>query len=172
MSKDQPEGAFVAGWLVGLPLASAAAREKGRLTLFLLAGSGRLFAMAERRANGLHGLACGERPAGFRVGADLGVDRDVLGGVVGMRGAVLDFTVVNMIREVFMGFVIFLTGSCSSSSEPRLRFVDELKIVGSMFSVSTSERGCLLPDRIAPDSQVSTCWYIAMLQETYHSVGS
>lgn len=157
MSKDQPEGALEAGWLVGLPLASAAAREKGRLTLFLLAGSGRLFAMVERRANGLQGLACGERPAGLRVGADLGVDRDALGGVVGMRGAALDFTVVNVIREVFMGLVIFLMGSCSSSSEPRLRFVEELKIVGSMFSVSTSERGCLLPDKIAPDGRVTMC---------------
>lgn len=116
-----------------------------------LTDSGRLLAIVERRENGLQDLGGGERPAGLRLGADLGVDTVGLVGVVGLRGVtVVDFTVVRTMREVLKGLQGSLAGSRSSSSAPRLRLVDCLKVVGSIFSESTSDRGCLFPERMAP----------------------
>lgn len=116
-----------------------------------LTDSGRLLAIVERRENGLQDLGGGERPAGRRLGADLGVDTVGLVGVVGLRGVtVVDLTVVRTMREVLNGLQGSLAGSRSSSSAPRLRLVDCLKVVGSIFSESTSDRGCLFPESMAP----------------------
>lgn len=53
--------------------ASAEASEKGRATDRLVA-SGRALAMVDRRPKALLDFGGGVRPAGLRVGADLGVD--------------------------------------------------------------------------------------------------
>jgi hypothetical protein len=39
-----------------------------------------------------------------------------------------------------------------------LRFVEDLNVAGSMFSASASDRGCLLPAKIAPNYRVSIYW--------------
>lgn len=132
------------------PFDRAVAIENGRLTLFRLVGSGRVpLVIFDLRANGLQMdlRDWGERPAGLRLGADFGVDG---WGVDEMRGAGLVSIVFNANREVLRGLEgavemeVFLLDRSSSSSDPRLRLEERLR-VGSMFSVSMSPRGFLLP---------------------------
>lgn len=111
--------------------------------------------MFDLRANGLQMdlRDRGERPAGLRLGVDFGVDgwrRDEMRGAEGLVSIVF-----NANREVFRGLggavevEVFLLDRSSFSSDPRLRLEERLR-VGSMFSVSMSPRGFLLPVIMAP----------------------
>jgi hypothetical protein len=105
----------------GLDWLRAVAREKGRATA-LFPESGLDLAMADRRPNALHDLG-GVRPAGLRIGADLGVDGIVLKGVekCGTLGRV-----ERAMRDVLRGLGDPL--EISSSSRERLRFADRLRV--------------------------------------------
>lgn len=113
-------------------LARAEASEKGRATPRLLYCSERGLAMSERRVADLLDLGGGERPAGFRMGADLGVVIETFEGGVERTGETL-MRVERAMRDVLTGLDALLS---SSSSEVRLRFVE--KLAGLIFLESAS----------------------------------
>lgn len=97
---------------------------------------------------------------------DFGVDG---WGMDDMRGAEgLVSIVFNANREVLRGLggavevEVFLLDMSSSSSDPRLRLEERLR-VGSMFSVSMSPRGFLLPAMMAPTRVRIDCFYFYFL---------
>lgn len=103
-----------------MDLARTEAREKGRETPRLLYCSERGLAMSERRVADLLDLGGGERPAGLRMGADLGVVIEGIFEGVDRRGEML-MRVERAMRDVLMGLDALLS---SSSSNVRLRFVE------------------------------------------------
>lgn len=150
ISKDHDEGAFLPpGCGLALAFDSAVARENGRRTVFLVAGSKRCFATERRREDGgLLDLSWGDRPAGLRMGllwaeagADLGVDGDALR-VMEAQGVEGWSMEAKAVREDLIGLGDSL--SDSSSSESRFRLVERLRVEGLMFSVSISAIGRLL----------------------------
>lgn len=90
--------------------------------------------MRERRVADLLDFGGGERPAGLRIGADLGVAVEEVFNGVERRGEMLVLRAERAMRDVLMGFEVLLFSS--SSSNVRLRFVERL--AGLMFSVSVS----------------------------------
>lgn len=137
MSKHHEAGVLGTGLGAGwgdLDWARAEAREKGRATPRLLYWSERGLAMRERRVADLLDLGGGERPAGLRIGADLGVAVEEIFKGVEIRGEMLVLRVERAMRDVLMGLVMLLFSS--SSSDVRLRFVERL--AGLIFSVSVS----------------------------------
>lgn len=76
----------------------------------------------------------GERPAGLRMGADLGVERASLDGVE-RRGEKFMSRTESAMREVLRGLGESLEEVVSSSSSRvRLRLPDRLRVLGLMFS--------------------------------------
>lgn len=133
MSKDHEAGVLGAGAGLGVvDWARTEAREKGRATPRLLYWSERGLAMSERRVADLLDLGGGERPAGLRMGADLGVVIEGIFEGVERRGEML-MRVERAMRDVLMGLDALLS---SSSSNVRLRFVEQL--FGLTFSESAS----------------------------------
>lgn len=122
------------------------ARENGRATPPRLLGSGRALVIVDRRVEEM-GLGGGERPAGLRMGADLGVDRESLDGVE-RRGEKFMSRTDRAMREVLRGLEDPLETSSSSSRE-RLRLPERLRVFGSMFS-ALSMKMVLLAERVAP----------------------
>lgn len=112
-----------------LPCPRAVARENGRPTPSLL-DSGRGLAIVDRRPVKALALVGGERPAGFRMGADLGVAGVIFRGVEGP-------VTFRAIREVLKGLTVVLRLS-SSSSKVRLRLLERDWVAGSTFSESSS----------------------------------
>lgn len=135
MSKDHEAGILAWGF-TGLFCDRAVLREKGRVTPRLL-GPGRLLVMVDRRPDGLHDFGGGVRPAGLRMGADLGVDGAIFWGVI-RRGETLTSRVVRAMREVLKGFGEPL--ATSSSSKARLRLAERFRVEGLMFSESSSAK--------------------------------
>lgn len=133
-----------------LPCERAAAREKGRATPRLV-GSGRTLAI-DRRPGVLKDLGGGDRPAGLKIGADLGVEVEgpFLNGVDsrGVRWS----RVVSVRREVLSGLGEPFETS-SSSSQDLLRLEERLSVVGSMFSASSTKME-LFAERAAPEMDV------------------
>lgn len=101
----------------------AVAREKGRATA-RFPESGLDLAMADRRPSALHDLDGGVRPAGLRIGADLGVDGIVFKGVEKCETLVVA-RVERAMRDVLgLGDPLEI----SSSSRVRLRFAERLRV--------------------------------------------
>jgi hypothetical protein len=92
-------------------------------------------------------LGGGERPAGLRTGADLGVERESLEGVA-RRGEKLISRTERAMREVLRGLAALLVTS-SSSSRVRLRLPERLRVFGSMFS-ALSMKMEFLAERVMP----------------------
>lgn len=107
------------------------ASEKGRATPPRLLSSGRPLVIVDRRAEEMD-LGGGERPAGLRTGADLGVERESFEGVES-RGEKLMSWTERVMREDLRGLGEPLVMS-SSSSRVRLRLPERLRVFGSMFS--------------------------------------
>lgn len=87
--------------------------------------------MSERRVADLLDLGGGERPAGLRIGADLGVVIESFEGVE--RRGEMFMRVERAMRDVLMGFDALFS---SSSSEVRFRLAE--KLAGLIFSESAS----------------------------------
>lgn len=88
--------------------------------------------MSERRVADLLNFGGGERPAGLRTGADLGVVIVEIFEGVERRGEML-MRVERAMRDILMGLDALFS---SSSSNVRLRFVE--KLAGLIFSESAS----------------------------------
>lgn len=117
--------------VLALPWERAVAREKGRATPPRLLDSGRALVIVDRREE--RDFGGGERPAGLRMGADLGVERASLDGVE-RRGEKFMSRTDRAIREVLRGLGEPLEEVSSSSSRVRLRLPDRLRVLGLMFS--------------------------------------